>query len=179
MGRNLLIVGAGIYSVIAREIAEDMNCFDKIGFVDEVVKTTPDGIEVVGTFSDIASLSSEYSDIIVAIGNPEIRSKMIEKIESEYSYNIVSLISPKAYVSPLAKIEKGCFVEPMAVIHSGSEISTGCIISAGAIINHMCSCSEYTHIDCGAIVTAFATVPPKRKIPSGIVFTKDSEALFF
>lgn len=179
MGRNLLIVGAGIYSVIAREIAEDMKCFDKIGFVDEVAKTTPDGIEVAGTFDDIKALASEYSDIIVAIGNPEIRSKMIEMIENEYSYNIATLISPRAYVSPLAKVEKGCFVEPMAVIHSGSEILTGCIISAGAIINHMCTCSAYTHIDCGAIVTAFATVPPKRKIPSGIVFTKDSEALFF
>lgn len=44
MNNNLLIVGAGIYSVVAREIAEDMGCFDKIGHVDDSRSETPDGI---------------------------------------------------------------------------------------------------------------------------------------
>ena len=172
MSRSLLIVGAGIYSLIAREIAEDMNVFDKIAFVDETSKTAPDGTEVIGTFSDIEALSSKYSDIAVAIGNPEVRSKVLEKIENEYSYNIATLISPKAYVSSLAKIEKGCFIEPMSVIHPFATISKGCIISAGAIINHMCVCSEYVHIDCNATVSGFATVPPKIKVQAGNIFTK-------
>ena len=36
MNRNLLIVGAGIYGVVASEIVADMGCFDKIDFDDDI-----------------------------------------------------------------------------------------------------------------------------------------------
>ena len=49
MNKNLLIVGAGTYGVDASEIAADMGCFEKIAFVDDERKTTPNGIEVIGT----------------------------------------------------------------------------------------------------------------------------------
>lgn len=49
MNKNLLIVGASTYGVVASEIAADMGCFEKIDFVDDERKTTPNGIEVVGT----------------------------------------------------------------------------------------------------------------------------------
>lgn len=45
MNKNLLIVGAGTYGVVASEIATDMGCFEKIAFVDDERKTTPNGIE--------------------------------------------------------------------------------------------------------------------------------------
>lgn len=35
MGNNLLIVGAGIYALVAKEIAESMGGFDKIDFIDD------------------------------------------------------------------------------------------------------------------------------------------------
>ena len=43
MNHNLLIVGAGIYRVVAKEIAESMECFDKIAFADDKKKMTPNG----------------------------------------------------------------------------------------------------------------------------------------
>ena len=79
MNKNLLIVGAGIYGAVAMEIAESMKCFDKIAFVDDNAKTTPKGIEVVGTTADIQRLSCKYNNAIVAIGNPEIRLNLIQK----------------------------------------------------------------------------------------------------
>jgi len=41
LNKNLLIVGAGIYSVVAFEIATEMGCFDKIDFIDDTKKATP------------------------------------------------------------------------------------------------------------------------------------------
>lgn len=35
MNNNLLIVGAGIYGVVAKEITESMGYFEKIAFVDD------------------------------------------------------------------------------------------------------------------------------------------------
>lgn len=133
MNRNLLIVGVGIYGVVAKEIAESMNCFEKIGFVDDNAKSTPDGISVIGTTDDLAALSCRYDSAIVAIGNPQARLALIKKIEEETMLNVAILISPRAYVSTTAQIMKGSIIEPMAVVHTGAVISVGCIISAGAM----------------------------------------------
>lgn len=35
MDRGLLILGAGQYGMVAKEVAESMNCFDKIDFLDD------------------------------------------------------------------------------------------------------------------------------------------------
>jgi UDP-3-O-[3-hydroxymyristoyl] glucosamine N-acyltransferase len=175
MSNNLLIVGASTYAVVAYEIARDMGCFEKIGFIDDQKKATPNGIDVIGTTRDIHALASEYDSIIVAIGNPNIRLCMLEKIKEETSYRIVSLLSPKAYVSPSARIMSGCIVEPMAVVHTGCVLSTGCIISAGAVVNHASTCSEGVHVDCNATVEGYCLVPSRTKICSGEIFKHPNE----
>ena len=170
MKNNLLIIGAGIYALVANEIANDMGSFDKIDFIDDNAKSTPNGIAVIGTTVDIVRLSKDYQNCIVAIGNPDVRLSLIEKIEKETSCNIISLISPRAYIAPSAKIEKGCVVEPMAVIHTMCRIGSGCLISAGAVVNHASTIGDGCHIDCNATVLENQKVPVKTKICSGEVF---------
>lgn len=182
MNRNLLIVGAGIYGVVAKEIAESMKCFDKIDFIDDNAKTTPNGIEVVGTTADIQHLFCKYNNAIVAIGNPEIRLNLIRKLEEETPFRVVTLVSPHAYVSPSAQVMKGSIIEPMAVIHAGSVIAVGCIISAGAVVNHASMCCDGVHVDCNATVAGMTLVPAGTKIKSGEVYdrkTVDANDLFF
>lgn len=170
MDKNLLIVGAGMYAVVAFEIATDMGCFEKIGFVDDTKKSTPNGIDVVGAVKDIGELSTEYGNIVVAIGNPEVRVSLLKRIKQEFSYSIVSLLSPRAYISPSAEIMSGCIVEPMSVIHTGCVISDGGIVSAGAVINHCAHLGEGVHVDCNATVSGYSVVPSGVKVASGTVF---------
>lgn len=174
MNKNLLIVGAGIYGMVALEIARDMGCFEKIDFVDDTRETTPNGIAVIGTTKEIDMLASQYSNIVVAIGNSEVRLSLLKKIEEETPYRIVSLVSPKAYISPTAQLMKGCIVEPMAVIHTACMIHVGCLISAGAVINHGSMCCEGVHVDCNATIVGYSIVPAGMKISSGMVFQKES-----
>lgn len=182
MNNNLLIVGAGVYGLVAYEIAESMKCFDKIAFADDEKKTTPNGVEVIGTCADLDELVCEYSNIIVAIGNPEVRLSLLQKIKEETPFRIVTLVSPYAYVSPTAQIMPGSIVEPMAVIHTGSIISTGCIISAGAVVNHVSMCCDGVHVDCNATVAGSTLVPAGMKIKRGEVFDRkgfEANDLFF
>ncbi len=182
MNKNLLIVGAGIYGVVAKEIAESMNCFEKIDFVDDNRKETLNGIKVIGTCADIENLAATYNNIIVAIGNPEVRLSLLKKIEEETPCRIVTLVSPRAYVSPSAQIMKGSIIEPMAVIHTGAVIAVGCIISAGAVINHASMCCDGVHVDCNATVAGMTLVPAGMKIKSGEVYdrkTVEANDLFF
>ncbi len=172
MNKNLLIVGAGVYGVVAKEIAESMKCFEKIAFIDDSKKETPNGIEVIGTCADVDELTVEYNNIIVAIGNPEIRLSLLRKIEEETPCRIVTLVSPNAYVAPSAQIMKGSIIEPMAVIHTGAVISAGCIISAGAVVNHASMCCDGVHVDCNATVAGTTLVPAGMKIKSGEVYDR-------
>lgn len=167
---NLLIVGAGSYGLVAAEIAEEMGCFDKIAFVDDNIKASKNGA-VIGTTRDIDRLAEEYSHIIVAIGNPEIRLSFLEYIQNKTNYRIPSLVSPRAYVSPSAKVNSGCVIEPMAVVHTASVLKEGCIISTGAVVSHESTCCRGVHVDCNATVAAYAIIPAKTKIPCGEVYS--------
>ena len=182
MNKKLLIVGAGTYGIVAYEIAASMGCFQKIDFVDDERKTTPNGIDVVGTTQDIDELAIQYSNIIVAIGNPEVRLSLLKKIKEETPYRIVSLVSPKAYVSPSAQIMSGCIIEPMAVVHTGCIICPGCIISAGAVVNYATMCCDGVHVDCNATVAETTIVPAGTKVKCGEVYDRksvDVNDLFF
>ena len=173
MGRDLLIVGAGMYAVVASEIAADMGCFEKIDFVDDVRQTTPNGVEVVGTIQEMGKKLDQYDDVIVAIGNPQVRLSLLDRLKREKICNIVTLISPRAYVSKSAHVMCGCIIEPMAVVHTECSVGEGCIISAGAVLNHMSVCCDGVHVDCNATVAGYAKVPSCTKIANGDVFCSE------
>lgn len=182
MNKDLLIIGAGIYGVVAKKIAESMKCFDKIAFADDNKKTTPDGIGVVGTTADIDNLVCEYNNVIVAIGNPDVRLSLLRKLEEETPCRIVTLVSPKVYVAPSVQVMKGSIIESMATIHTGSVIAVGCIISAGAVVNHASTCCDGVHVDCNATVAGNTLVPAGVKIKSGEVYDRkmvEANDLFF
>ena len=172
MNGNLLIVGAGIYGLVAKEIAETMGCFMNIGFVDDSAMATLDGTPVIGTTKDLVALSNEYSNVVVAIGNPKARQNLIRIIKEETLLNLVTLVSPNAYVSPSAQIGKGCIIEPMAVVYTGSVLGEGCFICAGAVVNHAAFCGDCVQVDCNATVAGNTLVPSNTKIASGTVYEK-------
>lgn len=172
MIQNLLIIGAGIYGLVAKEIAESMGGFPRVDFVDDGAKETPDGTQVIGTTRDLIELSKRYANVVVAIGNPEVRQKLIQYIEEETLLRLVTLVSPRAYVSPSAQIGKGCIVEPMAVVHTGVVLGKGCLICAGVVVNHAAMCGDCVQVDCNAVVAGNTVVPSGIKIAAGTVYEK-------
>lgn len=172
MFKKLIIVGAGIYSAVVYDIALELGIYGKIFFVDDNTDKTPFGCSVMGRICDIPLVCADGCDVIVAIGNSDVRERLIEKFKSEKKYRPVSLVSPKAFVSPLATVGVGCVIEPMAVVHPCCTIEDGCIVSAGAVLNHGAECGRYSHIDCNSTVEGYAFVPAKFKLNSGNVFSK-------
>lgn len=167
---NLLIVGAGAYAQVAAEIAVDMGAFREIAFVDDNAKILWNGLPVAGTTDDIERLAEKYGAICVAIGDPKVRIPLLNRIKEKFPENIVSLISPRAYISPAAKVMPGCIIEPMAVVHPQCVLEEGCIISAGAVVNHTSTCGSGVHLDCNATVYQYTKVPAGLKIASGKMY---------
>jgi len=170
MNNNLLIIGAGMYGVVAKEIAQSMKCFDTISFIDDRSRVASDGVEVIGTTSELATLIDSYHNIAVAIGTPEARLGLLQRLEKDFPGSIVTLISPMAYVAPSAQIGKGCIIEPMAVVHTACTLGIGCLISAGAVVNHASVCCDGVHVDCNATVPGYMTIPAKTKVACGTVY---------
>ncbi|MBO4622875.1 MAG: hypothetical protein J5691_03205 [Bacilli bacterium] len=160
---NLLILGAGEYGQLVKELAR--NKFTTIDFLDD------NSTAAIGKLTDYIKLKEKYENAVVAIGNNEVRSEWHDRLE-EARYNLPTIISDKAYISPSATIEKGCIIESVAVINANAKIERGSIISSGAVVNHNAIVHKYCHIDCNAVVGADAIVPEKMHLNYGQVITK-------
>lgn len=159
--KSLLIVGAGEYGQLVKELATTLG-YNKIGFLDD------NSSEAIGQISDYSSFSGEYSDFVVAIGNPIVRKEFFDIMSSIFTP--VTLVSTFAYISPTAVISPGCIIESGSVINTAANVGIGCIINAGAVINHNSKVSDFCQVDCNAVIAAGGFVPEGMKIKSGQVW---------
>ena len=163
MNRNLLIIGAGQYGIVAKEIAESMLCFDKIDFLDDKSPLA------IGKVDEYQALLKNYSCAFMAVGNPMIRSELFTRFE-QAGYVMPPLISPLAFVSGLSKIMNGAIVEPMAVVQANSVVGRGCLVCSGTVIKHNAVLEDFCYIDCNAVVMPEAVVPGGSKVEANTVF---------
>ena len=165
--KNLLILGAGQYGVMAKEIAEAMGVFERIAFLDDSFgsrhpeERSDEGssqISLIGTFKDLLMFTAEFRYGFVAIGNPELRRRLTEQL-LQNNMTPVTLVHPTAYVSPSAQLEQGCCVEPNATVQTRATVKTATFIASGAVIRHNAVVGEYCHVDCNAVVNSTANIP--------------------
>ena len=167
MDRNLLILGAGQYGSIVKEIAQTTGVFDKIKFLDDTFGQGTVGNErPIGKLDMYADFLSCFAEAIVAIGNNKVRMDWTHKLQNA-GYVIPIIASPRAVISRSAQIEIGCVIEPLACIQPNTVVKQGSLISSGAVIKHNSVVSEYCHIDCNAVVPHNTTVPPCTTIAPG------------
>lgn len=164
MAQRLLMIGAGQYGRVAKEVAESMACFEEIDFLDD------HNPMAVGKISDCEMLVHRYAHAFVAVGDPSFRMAMIDKLEA-LGYQVATLVSPLAAVSPSAQLSAGTIVEPMAVIQSHAVMGRGCLVCAGAVVKHNATVGEGCYLDCLSVVMQGASVPAKTKVHSGQAFT--------
>ena len=165
MSRKLLILGAGQYGQLARDVALSMNCFDGISFLDDAAG------EAIGKTAEFARFYGRYTQAFVAIGNSRIRMELMEKLLS-CGYSLPVLRHPASVVLPSAQISHGCMIEPMAVVSANAVVEAGCLICAGAVVNHNARVGRCCQIDCNAVVASNAVVPEGTKVPCGTVYER-------
>jgi NDP-sugar pyrophosphorylase family protein len=157
---SLLIVGAGGYGQLVREIAE-INGYEKIDFLDDISPLA------VGKIDELEARESDYDASIVAIGNSVVREEVFSKLQRP-----VTLIHPTAVVSSTATLGHGCVIEANAVVNSEAVIGTASFICAGAVVNHNTVVNEFCQIDCNAVVGSGAEVVRGIKVLSCTVYKK-------
>ncbi len=155
MNKNLLILGAGQYGQVAKEIADESEMFETIVLLYD--------------FSADVSYKSrvtECSFAFVAVAEMTERLRLTGILE-ECGYTIATLISPKSYISKTAKVGKGVMVEPFAAINCGAVINVCCYIGANATIDCGSEVGRGSTICCGATVVDNTYVEPKTEVKHG------------
>ncbi len=158
--KKLLILGAGQYGAVAKEIAESTGDYSEIAFLDDSNSVA------IGKIHDFERFKNEFHAATVALGDAVLRLKLLDKL-AECGYDIPVLRHPAAYVSPSAVIGNGSFLEPMTVIHTDVKIGRGCIISAGTIVNHNSKIGSGCHLNCGTIVASNSMIQSQTKTQYG------------
>lgn len=162
--KRLIIIGAGGYGQTVADVADTLEIYDEIVFLDDNCVAD----SVLGKCEDYPKFISLENDIYPAFGNNELRMSYIEKLEKSGA-NIPTLIHESAYISKRAKLEKGVVVMPKAIVNTDTVIQKGCIINCGAIIDHGCVIEKGVHICLSAIVKAENQIPALMKVEAGQV----------
>lgn len=150
---KLLIVGAGGYGQLVKEIAEMTEMYEQIDFLDDNYK------DAIGKLSDLINIQDDYDCSVIAIGNPILREKTFLQLKKP-----ITILHPGALISKSAVIGRGCVIEANAVISANAIIKDGTFVCAGAVVNHNAIVSEFCQVDCNAVVSAGAILPKGAKL---------------
>ena len=83
MGNKLLIVASKRYGDYVKEIAESMECFENISFVDN------DREDVIGRLDELSSFYPEYNCAIAACDDGEERLMWNKKLEELFNIPVL------------------------------------------------------------------------------------------
>lgn len=161
--KQLVIIGASGHGKVVADIARK-NGYDDISFLDDNTTLTEcGGYPVVGT-------SGQYThfdcDMIVAIGNPQVRERIQNQLE-QAGKRLPVLVHPHACIAEYVEIGQGSVVAAGAVINPGAKIGRGCIINTCASVDHDCCVADFVHVSVGAHVAGTCYIGERTWIGAG------------
>lgn len=169
MRDKLLLVGAGGFGRVVLEHAVlEYDC----AFIDDgpEIGTLVNGTPVIGRTTELGKFISEYKLLTVAIGNNKLREKIYKDAES-IGYGFPNIIDPSAYISPFAKIGKGCVILNNAVVQNNAKIGNGVILNSGVEAHHDSVIEDCCLIYANSVVRALTHVGKRVRIGSTVTIS--------
>lgn len=156
MNKRLIIIGAGGHGKVCANIAEDMQIWDEIHFLDDYKNGHINGHRILGPIA-LNDLSFDHSDFFVGLGDSKIRENLMNKLRSNNAF-IATLIHSTAHVSKYASIGLGSVIMPNAILNTNVRCGQGVIVNSGAIVEHDSSVHDYAHLSPGVTLSGGVTI---------------------
>ena len=164
---RLTIVGASGHGKVVADIA-GLQGYDEIEFLDDNPSLTEcAGFPVIGGTNLCAD---RQNDIFIAIGNPQIRQRFMEKYSDK---NMPVLIHPSAVIARGVELRRGTVVMACAVLNPGVEMGEGVIINTCASVDHDCKIHDYVHVAVGAHLCGTVDVGMRTWIGAGSIVSNN------
>ncbi|PMR75009.1 acetyltransferase [Billgrantia endophytica] len=151
--RRLAILGASGHGKVVADIAIQSG-WQEVVFYDDAWpgKARLEYWRVKGTLAMLLHDLPDYDGVVVAIGHNAIRETKLEALAS-HGARLVTLVHPRATVSPMARLGSGGVVVAGAVINAFAELGMGSIVNTGATVGHDCRLGTCVHVAPGANVS--------------------------
>lgn len=140
--KDIAIFGAGGFGREVLTLINDINKVEKlwniVGFFDDRYKKGDiiNGITVLGTTQDLNTWNKEIS-VVVAIGNPIVRKKIINKINNQH-VDYPTIIHPTVLIGDpnYVTIGKGCIICANNIITTNIKIGDFVILNLACTTGH-------------------------------------------
>lgn len=140
--KDIAIFGAGGFGREVLTLINDINRVKKlwniVGFFDDGCKKGDiiNGITVLGTTQDLNTWNKKIS-IVIAIGNPIVKKKIIDSISNQY-VDYPTIIHPTVLIGDpnYVKIGKGCIICASNIITTNIKIGDFVILNLACTVGH-------------------------------------------
>lgn len=152
---EVVILGIGNYSEVIIELCQEVGHtvvglyhFNSTRNGEEVL-----GYKIKGNYQDFI-LSMPCNNVVVAVGNNEIRNEWLSKLR-KLEFNTISLIHPLAYISPSATVGRAVYIHAHSFVWTKAFLYNDVIISPKAVVAHHVSIGEACHISASSTIGAY------------------------
>jgi sugar O-acyltransferase (sialic acid O-acetyltransferase NeuD family) len=147
--KNCVIIGAGEYSSVIREILEMDETVDIAGYVDDnpaAAGSYSGDLPVLGDSQILSDLPGKgITHFIVSVGAPVFRARLFDKAVKA-GLEPLSAIHPDSCVSKTAVIKPGSVVEAFSVVAVNSRIGQGVFVTQNCSVSHDCVLEDFCHL---------------------------------
>lgn len=147
----LLVFGLGDHGRSVAEAAELSSQVEVVGFLGDSLpagETVP-AVPVLGPMASMAHRRAFASQAIVAIGNNEVREKLM-KLLAVAGFESATDVHPGAIVSLSAALGKRAAVMAGAIVGNEVHLGVGSIVNCGAAVDHHASLEDLGHLGVNA-----------------------------
>lgn len=150
MTRTLLILGAGGHGKSVAEAALLSGEWQAVCFLDDAWPGAQQALEwpVLGKPDAIADWAAQCDGAVASVGNNRVRQQWTQMIV-QAGVPLVSVVHPRAWVSPSAVVGAGSTVMAGAVVGTASTLGEGVIINSNATVDHDVVLGDYAHLGGG------------------------------
>ena len=128
------------------------------GFIDDAPGITAPkdtNARFIGSIYDF--FPKDYQAVIVAIGSPQGRQKVLSKL-LEKGCEIPAFIAPSAIVSSAAIIERGVIICPLSIVNRNTKLSYGALVNVHCSIGHGSSVGKFSVLSPYAVLNGDSSI---------------------
>lgn len=141
--KDIYIYGAGGMAKSIFSTAQILN-YNILGFIDDTKNQNNLKLFDKPILKQVPK--NENINLIVGVGDCNIRKNIIDKLSLIKNINFISIIHPSAIISKYSKIGIGVYIGINSIIDINSNINNFSIINNCSIINHDVNIGKYCHI---------------------------------
>lgn len=154
---DVVIFGAGGHAKVVIDTCRSSGIWRPVACIGESLWKELDGVPVEAESGAPQWIERGISHAVVAIGNNRIRERVGDEA-LRAGFQLVTVVSPFAYVSRTAVLGAGTVVMAGAVVQTEALLGDMCIVNSGASIDHECRLGRAVHAAphstiCGNVVT--------------------------